>query len=548
MHENRSGQRAALFFLFGITAAVLLIACANVVNLLLARSAARTGEMAVRLALGASRRHLLAQLLTESCLLAALAGAAGLIAAHWTLRLVWALAPPLVADIFRASLDAYVVPFTAAVSLATAVVFGIFPALYATRGDPLAAMKDVADRSGGAHSAARFRHGLVVAQLALATTLLAVGGLFILNLHNVERVDPGFRTDDVATFLVRPELNGYGPVRSWAVYERIHERLLAQPGVIGVTAASRLLLDGGPGAPAEVRVEGVEGVEAGPDTDRAMRLERIGTDYFRTLGIPLLSGRTFSASDTLEAPKVAIVNESFARKFDLGRDAVGRRIGRGGPEVELDIEIVGLVGNVRRRLRNADTPPVVFVPYRQEEEIGGLWFYVRSSAGSDAVVRSVPAAVAAVDPNLPAAFPMPLSRAVEMNTTEDRMAAGLLASFAALATLLAAVGLYGVLAYAVTQRTREIGLRMALGADAARLRAMVIGQVGRMTLAGGALGLAAAFGLGRALQSLLYEIEGLPLAMVVVVVAGLAAVAVAAGLVPAHRAARVDPMEALRHR
>ena len=368
MHENRTGQRAALFFLFGITAAVLLIACANVVNLLLARSAARAGEMAVRLALGASRRHLLAQLLTESCLLAVLAGAAGLIAAHWTLRLVWTLVPPLVADLFRASLDPYVVPFTAAVSLATAVVFGIFPALYATRGDPLAAMKDVAERSGGAHSATRFRHGLVVAQLALATMLLAVGGLFILNLHNVDRVDPGFRTEDVAAFRVSPELNGHGPVGSRAVYESIRERLSAQPGVIGVTAASRLLLDGGPGAPAEVRVEGVE---AGPDTDRATRLERIGTDYFRTLGIPLLSGRTFSASDTLEAPKVAIVNESFARKFDLGRDAVGRRIGRGGPDAEFDIEIVGLVGSVRRRLRNADAPPVVFVPYRQEEEIGG---------------------------------------------------------------------------------------------------------------------------------------------------------------------------------
>ena len=546
-HDSRSrgGQRTALFFLFGIAAAVLLIACANVVNLLLARSAARTGEMAVRLALGASRRHLLAQLLTESCLLAVLAGAAGLVAAHWTLRLVWTLVPPLVADLLRATLDPYVVLFTAAVSLATAVAFGILPALYATRGDPLAAMKDVADRSGGAHSATRFRHGLVVAQLALATTLLAVGGLFILNLHNVDRVDPGFRTDDVATFLVQPELNGHGPVRSRAAYERIRERLSAQPGVIGVTAASRLLLDGGPGAPAEVRVEGVE---SGPDTDRTTRLERIGTDYFRTLGIPLLSGRTFSTADTLESSRVAIVNESFARKFDLGRDAVGRRIGRGGPEAELEIEIVGLVGSVRRRLRNADTPPVVFVPYRQEEEIGGLWFYVRSSAGSDAVVRSIPAVVAAVDPNLPAAFPMPLSRAAEMNTTDDRMAAGLLASFAALATLLAAVGLYGVLAYAVAQRTREIGLRMALGADAARLRAMVLGQVGRMTLVGGALGLAAALGVGRAVQSVLYEIEGLPFAIVAVVVAGLAAVALAAGLVPAHRAARVDPMEALRHR
>ena len=546
MHDSRSrgGQRAAVLFLFGITAAVLLIAGVNVVNLLLARSAARAGEMAVRLALGASRRHLLAQLLTESCLLAVLAGAAGLVAAHWTLRLVWTFVPPFVADIFRTTLDPYVVAFTAAVSLATGVVFGILPALYATRGNPLASMKDVAGQSSGAHLAS-FRRGLVVAQLALATMLLAVAGLFMRSLHNVERVDLGYRTENVATFHVSPELNGHGPVRSRAVYERIGDDLSAQPGVSGVTAASRLVLDGEPGVPAEVMVQGFE---AGPDTDRTTRLERIGTDYFRTLGIPLLAGRTFSEADTLEASRVTIVNESFARKFDLGRDAVGRLIGRGGPDAELDIEIVGLVRGVRSRARNAVPPPVAYVPYRQEEEIGGLWFYVRSSAGSEAVVRSIPAVVAGVDPNLPAAFPMPLSRVAEVSRSEDRVAAVLLVSFAALATLLAAVGLYGVLAYAVAQRTREIGLRMALGADAARLRAMVLGQVGRMTLTGGALGLAAAFALGRAVQSGLYEIEGLPIAVFAAAVAGLAAVALAAGLVPAHRAASVDPMEALRHR
>ena len=546
MHDSRSrgGQRAALLFLFGIAAAVLLIACANVVNLLLARSVARAGEMAVRLALGASRRHLLAQLLTESCLLALLAGGAGLVAAHWTLRLVWTLVPPVVADIFRTTLDPYVVSFTAAVSLATGVVFGILPALYATRGHPLASLKDVAGQSSGAHLAG-LRRGLVVAQLALATTLLAVAGLFIQSLHNVDRVDLGFRTENVATFGVSPELNGHGPERSRAVYERIRDDLSAQPGVSGVTAASRLVLDGEPGVAAEVMVQGFE---AGPDTDRTTRLERIGTDYFRTLGIPLLAGRTFSEADTVETPRVAIVNESFARKFDLGRDAVGRLIGRGGADAELDVEIVGLVGDVRSRARNAVPPPVAYVPYRQEEELGGLWFYVRSSARSEAVVRSIPAVVAGVDPNLPAAFPMPLSRVAEVSRSEDRVSAVLLVSFAALATLLAAVGLYGVLAYAVAQRTREIGLRMALGADAARLRAMVLGQVGRMTLTGGALGVAAAFGLGRVVQSALYEIEGLPLGVVAAAVAGLAAVALAAGLVPAHRAARVDPMEALRHR
>ena len=241
------------------------------------------------------------------------------------------------------------------------------------------------------------------------------------------------------------------------------------------------------------------------------------------------------------------MNESFARKFDLGRDAVGNLIGRGGPGADLDIEIVGLVGDIRHHARRGSAP-VAYVPYRQEEEIRGLWFYVRSSARSEAVVRSIPAVVAGVDPNLPAAFAMPLSQMAQFSRFEDRVAAVLLMSFAALATLLAAVGLYGVLAYAVAQRTREIGLRMALGADAARLRAMVLGQVGRIALAGGALGLAAALGLAGVLQSALYEVEGMPPAVVAAAMSVLAAVALAAGLVPAHRAARVDPMEALRHR
>ncbi len=546
-HDSRSrgGQRTALFFLFGIGAAVLLIACVNIVNLLLSRSVARAGEMAVRLALGASRRHLLAQLLTESCLLALLAGGAGLVAAHWTLRLVWAFAPPMLADFmgFVATLDPYVVPFTAAVSLATGIVFGMLPALNASRGDPLASMKDIAGQPGGARLAG-LRRGLVVAQLALGTTLLAVAGLFILSLHNVDRVDLGLQTEGVAAFHVSPELNGHGPVRSRAVYDRIRDDLSAQSGVSGVTAASRLLLDGEPGAPAEVTVQGFE---AGSDADRTTRLGRIGTDYFRTLGIPLLAGRTFSEADTLDAPKVAIVNESFARKFDLGRDAVGGLIGRGGPGAEPDIEIVGLVGDVRHRARRRSAP-VAYVPYRQEEAIRGLWFYVRSSERPEAVLRSIPVVVAGVDPNLPAAFPMPLSQMAQFSRFEDRVAAVLLMSFAALATLLAAVGLYGVLAYAVAQRTREIGLRMALGADAARLRAMVLGQVGRITLVGGAVGLAAALGVARVLQSALYEVEGMPPAIFAVVVAGLAAAALAAGLVPAQRAARVDPMEALRHR
>lgn len=543
MHEGRPMQRAALFLLFGITGAVLLIACANIANLLLARSAARTGEMAVRLSLGASRRHLLMQLLTESCLLALAAGALGLVVARWTLRFVWTLVPPAVADLLPMTFDPYAAPFTAAVSLGTAVVFGIFPALHATRADPITALKDDAGQSGGARSAPRFRHGLVVAQFALAMMLLVTAGLLVQSLRNLNRVDLGFGTENIATFHMWPDLNGYDSVRSRALFERLREALAAQPGVADVTASSSALLDAGSGAPADVMVQGFE---AGPDTDRAMRLNRIGTDYFRTLGVPLLAGRTFSSSDTLESPRVAIVNESFARKFNLGRDAVGNRMGLGGRDAEPHIEIVGLVGDTRSSVRNPVPPPVAYVPYRQEEQVGSLWFHVRTAGPPDGVLRAIPAIVAGIDPNVPATILMTLSQLTEVNNP-DRVAAVLSASFATLATLLAAVGLYGVLAYAVAQRTRELGLRMALGADAMRLRAMVLAQVGRLTLAGGAVGLVAAFGLGRVAQSLLHEIEGLPPAVVAAAVAALAAVALAAGFVPAYRASRINPMAALRH-
>ena len=250
-------------------------------------------------------------------------------------------------------------------------------------------------------------------------------------------------------------------------------------------------------------------------------LNHIGTDYFRTLGIPLLAGRTFSESDTDAAPRVAVVNEAFARKFNLGRNAVGARIGRGALDAELDTEIVGLVADTKTRFRSTVPPPLAFVPYRQEDA-GGLWFFVRGSGRLDDVTRSIPGLVARIDRNLPVILLMPLSQMAELNDP-DRVFAVLLASFAALATLLAAVGLYGVLAYAVALRTRELGLRMALGADAARLRAMVLGQIGRMTLLGVAIGLAMALGLGRVLRSALYEIDRLPPAVAaaaVVVLAG----------------------------
>ena len=551
IEEGRRGQSrmhdsigVPLLLLLGVTAVVLLIACANIANLLLARSAARASEMAVRLSLGATRRQLVTQLLTESCLLAVLGGAAGLVAAFWTLRFIVALLPPDGADLLQLALDPHAVPFTAAVSLATGLLFGIFPAFHGTRAALISALKDDAGQPGGARSAAGFRRALVTAQFALATMLLVVAGLFIQSLRNVSGVDLGIRTKDVVTFRLWPGLNGYGDERTNALYGRVEAELAAQPGVTATTAASIPVFVGDSWGTNVM----VEGFEAASDSNRSTRFNQVGTDYFRTLDIPLLAGRTFTEADVRAAPPVAIVNEAFARKFNLGRDAVGRRLGRGGLDVELDTEIVGLVADTRYSHVKSPKPPLLYVPYRQEERVGTLAFYARSSLPPDGMLRTLPALVAGVDPNLPVTHLTTLPRQVEESVFEDRSITVLAAAFAGLATLLAAVGLYGVLAYTVAQRTREFGLRMALGADAARLRAMVLGQVGLMTLVGGAVGLVAAFGIGRLAQSLLYEIDGLTPAAAAAAALALAAVALAAGFVPAHRASRVNPMTALRHR
>ena len=550
IEDGRRGQSSMhdfvavpLFLLLGVAGVVLLIACANIANLLLARAAARASEMAVRLSLGATRRQLVTQLLTESCLLAILGGAAGLVAANWTLSFIGALLPPEIADLLRLTLDPYAVPFTGAVSLGTGLLFGIFPAFHGTRAALISTLKDDAGQPGGARSAGVFRRGLVMAQFALATMLLLVAGLFIQSLRNVSSVDLGIQANDVVTFRLSPGLNGSADAQTHALYERVEAELAARPGVTSVTAASVAVLAGESWG---ARVM-VEGFEAGPETNRTTRFNRIGTDYFRTLGIPLLAGRTFAETDVRAAPPVAIVNEAFARKFNLGRDAVGRRLGRGGLGVELDAEIVGLVADTRYSDVKSPVPPLLYVPYRQEDSVGSLTFYTRSTLPPEGMLRTIPTLVAQLDPNLPVTGLKTLPQQVRDSGFADRAIMVLSAAFAGLATLLAAVGLYGVLAYTVAQRTRELGLRMALGADAARLRAMVLGQVGRMTVVGGAVGLVAAFGVGRLAESLLYEIDGLTPAVVAAAALALAAVALGAGFVPAHRASRVDPMAALRH-
>ena len=374
-------------------------------------------------------------------------------------------------------------------------------------------------------------------------TLLACAGLFTRSLLNVSRVDLGIKVDNVVTFGISPELNAYRSERSRQLFARLEEELAALPGVTGVTTALVPLL-GGSNWGSDVQVEGFQ---SGPDIDSTSRFNEVGAGYFRTMGVPLIAGREFTPADILGSPKVTVVNEAFAKKFNLGRDAVGKRIGSGRTGEALDIEIVGLVQNAKYSEVKREVPPLFFRPYRQDDSVGMMTFYVRTGVDPSSFLVNIPKVVAKLDPNLPIENLRTLEQQVQNNVFLDRLMTTLSAAFAVLATLLAAVGLYGVLAYTVTQRTREIGLRMALGAAPSRVRVMVLRQVAIMTVIGGVIGLTAAVAAGRGAQSLLYQLQGSDPVVLAASAIVLTLVALGAGLVPAYRASRLDPMRALRY-
>jgi predicted permease len=436
-----------------------------------------------------------------------------------------------------------VVLFAGALAVGTGLLFGMFPAIHSTRPNLIGVLRANSGQPSGARAAARFRTSLVTVQIALSMALLISAGLFLKSLTNVSRIDLGVRIDNVITFGISPSLNGYDSTQSRLLFERVEEELAALPGVTAVSASMIALMAGNSWGNDVL----VEGFERGPDTDANSRFNEIGAGYFKTLGVPLLAGREFTESDVVGSGKVAVVNEAFAKKFNLGRDAVGKWMARGGDGDSLDMQIVGLVQNAKYNSVKDEIPPVFYTPYRQDPRVGFMNFYVRSALPPEQVLRSVPTVIARLDPNLPVDELKTLPQQVRENIFLDRMISTMSASFAVLATLLAAIGLYGVLAYTVEQRTREIGLRMALGADGSRVRGMVMKQVGIMLLIGGVVGIAAAVGLGRAAGSLLFGLEGNDPLVIGVATMLLVVVALGAGFVPALRASRVDPMQALRY-
>lgn len=532
-----------LTLLLMVSATVLLVACANIANLLLARASERAGEMAVRLSVGASRWQLVSLLMTEAWALAAIGGGAGLVVAHWTLAGIAALVPQDGTPTVSLGLDGRALVFCLVISLVTGLLFGLYPALHGTRRDLLTSLKDRAGQPSGARATSRFRTGLMTAQIALATTLLVSAGLFTRSLLNVSRVDLGLDIEQVATFRLLPVLSGYEPARAQRLFEELEREMASLPGVTAATASLMPIL-------ASATTGGdvmIEGYDNGPDSSRNIRYNEVGVDYLRTLGMTLRQGRGFAPTDGPEAPRVALVNEAFVRKFNLGERAVGIRLADWtSPANRFDTEIVGVVADARYAEVKDDVPPLLLRPYRQTAARGYMVFYVRSTTPPETLLAALPRVVARHDPYLSLEALKTMPQQVNENVYVDRMVGFLSAAYALVATLLAAVGLYGVLAYTVAQRTREIGLRMALGADATRVRRLVLGQVLRVALVGSVIGVAGALAVGRAAQSLLFDIDGHDPAVVGMAVLLLGSVALLAGYLPARRASRIEPMQALR--
>jgi predicted permease len=466
-----------------------------------------------------------------------------LVVSRITLNGLVAMMPAEDGATFAFQINTSVLLFTVVLGLVTAVLFGLFPALHGVRTGIAAGIHAQSTRTSGSRSAKRFRASLATAQIALATALLATAGLFVVSLVNLARSELGIQREGLVTFRLSPYLNGYSPERALALFERVEDELRGIPGVVAVTSSTMSVL----ASDSWNNNVTVEGFNAGPDGNTTVSVTRTSLDYFRTLGIPLLAGREFTRADGPDAPKVAIVNEAFARKFNLGSQVIGKRLAMGaGGNRPLDIQIVALVRDAKYAEVREPAPPQLAMPYRQDR-VGPLTFYARtSSADTRALVSAIPSLIARLDANLPIANLRTMDDQIWDNTARDRVLSTLSTAFAALATVLAAIGLYAVLAYGVSQRLREFGIRIALGAKGADLRRLVLGHVTRIALIGSAVGAALAFGMGRLGRAMLIGVDGYDATIIAGAAMLAVIVALLAGALPARRASAVSPIEALR--
>jgi putative ABC transport system permease protein len=526
------------FLLFIVVGLVLLIACANVANLLLARASVRRREIAVRLALGASRRRLVRQLLTESLLLALLGAVAGLILTQWTAGMLPRFFAPGDLDGVDFSFDWRVLAFTLGVALITGVVFGLVPALQATRLNLIPSLKDETGSYGQRLRRLALRNVLVISQLALSLVLLICAGLFVRGLRHAVQSDLGFAANNLLEASIETEGANLNEQQSEAFYQQTLERVSGLPGVQSATLVAFVPLSGG----GYRRGTAIEGYQRQPNEDTEINSNIIGPNYFNTMGIPIVAGRDFNAQDRTGSPAVVIVNEVLARRY-LGGNALGKRLRFGSGQFR---EIVGVVRNAKYRNLREEPLPFIYTPFAQEPQ-SGMTLIVRTAGDPSALLGAVRNEVGAINKDVPLFAVQTMTQRIGSQLATDRVIAVLLSVFGGCALLLAAIGIYGVVGYAVAQRTHEIGIRIALGADQRDILKLIVSQGMVLTAIGAGIGLVLALAATQLLKSLLFGISATdPLTFVSVVVV-LVGVALLACYLPARRAMKVDPLVALRY-